>query len=172
MKVKSLSCVRLLATPWTAAYQAPPSTGFSRQEYWSGVPLPSPNNTLAWPSPILKKLSVSPKINHQPMWKKRSRNYKDTFCLLIKILCFEDTAANRKKENHSGDGSSEGQRLHSQPWKHIWPPCILPLKETITQKQSDTQECFQGSKLRKSLLPSKARLWLKNGYLWRCIWKS
>ena len=42
VKVKSLSCVRLLATPWTTAYQAPPSTGFSRQEYWSGVPLPSP----------------------------------------------------------------------------------------------------------------------------------
>ena len=41
-KVKSLSRVRLLATPWTAAYQAPPSMGFSRQEYWSGVPLPSP----------------------------------------------------------------------------------------------------------------------------------
>ena len=41
VKVKSLSRVRLLATPWTAAYQAPPSTGFSRQEYWSGVPLPS-----------------------------------------------------------------------------------------------------------------------------------
>ena len=36
------SRVRLLATPWTAAYQAPPSMGFSRQEYWSGVPLPSP----------------------------------------------------------------------------------------------------------------------------------
>ena len=42
VKVKSLSHVRLLATPWTAAYQAPPSMGFSRQEYWSGVPLPSP----------------------------------------------------------------------------------------------------------------------------------
>ena len=41
VKVKSLSCVRLLVTPWTAAYQAPPSMGFSRQEYWSGVPLPS-----------------------------------------------------------------------------------------------------------------------------------
>ena len=38
MKVKSLSRVQLLATPWTAAYQAPPSMGFSRQEYWSGVP--------------------------------------------------------------------------------------------------------------------------------------
>ena len=43
MKVKLLSRVRLLATPWTAAYQAPPSIGFSRQEYWSGVPLPSPD---------------------------------------------------------------------------------------------------------------------------------
>ena len=42
-KVKSLSRVRLLATPWTAAHQAPPSLGFSRQEYWSGVPLPSPD---------------------------------------------------------------------------------------------------------------------------------
>ena len=42
VKVKSLSSVWLLATPWTAAYQAPPSMGFSRQEYWSGVPLPSP----------------------------------------------------------------------------------------------------------------------------------
>ena len=42
MKVKSLSHVRLLATPWTAAHQAPLSIGFSRQEYWSAVPLPSP----------------------------------------------------------------------------------------------------------------------------------
>ena len=41
VKGKSLSLVRLLATPRTAAYQAPPSMGFSRQEYWSGVPLPS-----------------------------------------------------------------------------------------------------------------------------------
>ena len=43
MKVKSLSRVQLLAIPRTAAYQAPPSMGFSRQEYWSGVPLPSPD---------------------------------------------------------------------------------------------------------------------------------
>ena len=40
--VQLLSCIRLFETPWTAAYQAPPSMGFSRQEYWSGVPLPSP----------------------------------------------------------------------------------------------------------------------------------
>ena len=42
VKVKSLSGVRLFATPWAAAYQAPPSMGVSRQEYWSGVPSPSP----------------------------------------------------------------------------------------------------------------------------------
>ena len=47
VKVKSFSHVRLLATPWTAAYQAPLSMGFSRQEYWSGVPLPSP---VIWPT--------------------------------------------------------------------------------------------------------------------------
>ena len=44
VKVKSLSRVWLLAAPWTVAHQAPPSVGFSRQEYWSGVPLPSPSS--------------------------------------------------------------------------------------------------------------------------------
>ena len=42
VKVKLLSRVRLSVTPWTVAYQAPPSMGFSRQEYWSGLPFPSP----------------------------------------------------------------------------------------------------------------------------------
>ena len=43
--MKSLSHVRLLETPWTAAHQAPPSMGFSRQEYWSGVPLHTSGHT-------------------------------------------------------------------------------------------------------------------------------
>ena len=43
-KVKSLSCVRLFTTPWTIAYQVPPSMGFSRQGYWSGLPFPSPED--------------------------------------------------------------------------------------------------------------------------------
>ena len=51
VKVKSLSCVQLLATPWTAAHQAPPSMGFARQEYWSGLPVPSP--FIAWELPFL-----------------------------------------------------------------------------------------------------------------------
>ena len=51
VKVKLLSRALLLATPWTAAYQAPPSMGFSRREYWSGVPFPSPGDL---PDPGIK----------------------------------------------------------------------------------------------------------------------
>ena len=51
VKVKSLSRVRLFATPWTVAYQAPPSMGFSRQEYWSELPFPSPRDL---PDPGIK----------------------------------------------------------------------------------------------------------------------
>ena len=60
VKVKPLSHVRLFETPWTAAYQAPPSMGFFRQEYWSGVPLPSPS---LWTS-LQQKISwnVMPKV--------------------------------------------------------------------------------------------------------------
>ena len=46
LKVKSLSRLRLFATPWTVAYQVPPSMGFSRQECWSGLPFPSPGDLL------------------------------------------------------------------------------------------------------------------------------
>ena len=53
-QVKSLSRVRLFATPWTVAYQAPPSMGFSRQEYWSGLPFPSPGDL---PNPGIKPRS-------------------------------------------------------------------------------------------------------------------
>ena len=49
--MKSLSLVQLLVTPWTATYWAPPSMGFSRQEYWRGLPLPSPKHT--WQSSLI-----------------------------------------------------------------------------------------------------------------------
>ena len=54
VKVKSLSRVRLFATPWTVAYQAPPSMGFSRQEYWSGLPFSSSGDL---PDPAIKPRS-------------------------------------------------------------------------------------------------------------------
>ena len=57
MKLNLLNRVQLLAIPWSEAYQAPPSMGFSRQEYWSGVPLPSPMQEtwvqlLGWEDPL------------------------------------------------------------------------------------------------------------------------
>ena len=51
VNVKLLSCVRLFATPWTVAHQAPPSMGFSTEEYWSGLPFPSPGDL---PNPGIK----------------------------------------------------------------------------------------------------------------------
>ena len=57
VKVKLLSRVRPSATPWTAAYKAPPSMGFSRQKYWSGVPLPSPFSRI-WASYYVHCLST------------------------------------------------------------------------------------------------------------------
>ena len=89
VKVKSFSRVQLLATPWTVAYQAPPSMGCSRQEYWSGVPLPSPNEHFThsyislseshwlfaqgWYSPskgdaLLRPQSAGAVVVHGPTW--------------------------------------------------------------------------------------------------------
>ena len=53
-EVKSLNCVQLFATPWTVAYRAPPSMGFSKQEYWSGLPFPSPGEL---PDPRIEPVS-------------------------------------------------------------------------------------------------------------------
>ena len=82
VKVKLLSRVRLLATPWTTAYQAPPPMGFSRQEYWSGVPLPSLYDSLgitkrAWSvKEIIDKLDFI-KLNTSTLKKTMSREWKD-----------------------------------------------------------------------------------------------
>ena len=73
VKVKSLSRVRLLATPWTAAYQAPPSMRFSRQEYWSGVPLPSP---ISSPSFQYKKPRNKPMCIWSINLPQRSQEYR------------------------------------------------------------------------------------------------
>ena len=72
--VQSLSCVRLFATPWTAAHQAPLSMGFSRQEYWSGVPSPSPFFNM-----VLPKINV---FSFPKPWPDNGSTYQD-FCQLF-----------------------------------------------------------------------------------------
>ena len=65
VNVKSLSHVPPSVTPWTAAFQAPPSMGFSRQEYWSGVPLPSPKCPSVQFSRSVVYHSATPAVHHQ-----------------------------------------------------------------------------------------------------------
>ena len=67
MKVKSLSSVQLFVTPWTVAHQAPPSMEFSRQDYWSGLPFPSPGDL---PDPGIKPGSPADTINNYFLWLK------------------------------------------------------------------------------------------------------
>ena len=81
-KVKSLSCVRLFATPWTVAYQAPPSRGFSRQEYWSGLPFPSPGDL---PDPGIEPRSPALEadaLTSEPPGKPIHKVYKCQFIML------------------------------------------------------------------------------------------
>ena len=86
VKVKSLSRLRLFVTPLTVAYQAPPSIGFSRQEYWSGLPLPSPGN-LPHPgiepgSPALQADALPSEPSRKPGRIYSSKSYYKQNCLL------------------------------------------------------------------------------------------
>ena len=87
MKVKSLSRAQLFATPWTVAYQAPPSMGLSRQEYWSGLSFPSPGGL---PNPGIEPRSPALQADALPSeppgspWQGK--------CLFLKTLL--ETAAN------------------------------------------------------------------------------
>ena len=88
VKVKLLSHVRPSATPWTAAFQAPPSMGFSRQEYWSGVPLPSPymqSTSCKMPGWMKHKLELrllgktaitSDMQTAPPLWRRKAKKGK------------------------------------------------------------------------------------------------
>ena len=84
VKGKSLSCVWLLATPWIAAYQAPPSMEFSRQEYWSGVPLPSLAMQETWVQSLSRKDPLKGMVTHSSIlawtipWTEESGRLQST----------------------------------------------------------------------------------------------
>ena len=82
-QLKSLSRVRLFATPWTIAYQAPPSMGFSRQECWSGLPFPSPGDL---PNPAIEAGSPALQADGLPSEHQGSLSMGFTFLLLLFIF--------------------------------------------------------------------------------------
>ena len=116
LKVKSLSHVQLLATSWIAAYQAPPSMGFSRQEYWSGVPLPSPK--IPWRRAYTKSFQYSGLENS--MGSQRVRHNWATFTptyafnILIKSLWFH-----KGPERTNGNKKFMGCFLKKRPVKFL-----------------------------------------------------
>ena len=136
VKVKSLSRVRLLVTPWTAAYQAPPSMGFSRQEYWSGVPLPSP---------------MVPSLAHL----KSIIPFSYVF-----LLCVwwggVGLRGGKVFQNHYL-GSNQGESSHSLRVKFLkvwlpstisWPIWIFLLRKKISQQVFGEHFCFNLMKIK------------------------
>ena len=84
MKVKSLSHVRLFATPWTVAYQAPPAVGFSKQGYWNGLLFPSPGDL---PNPGIEPRSPTfqeDALQFEPPIK-RNKLKKNLLCLVLVV---------------------------------------------------------------------------------------
>ena len=78
--MKSLSRVQLFAMPWTVAYQAPPSVEFSRQEYWCGLPFPSPEDL---PAPEIEPMSHALQADSLPSEPLGKPNHKDSMPFLI-----------------------------------------------------------------------------------------
>ena len=91
--MKLLSHVRLFATPWTVAYQAPPSMGFSRQEYWSGLPFPSPGDL---PDPGIEPgppAFQADALTSESPGKKNGLNKDIVNLLTVAWLCHESQVA-------------------------------------------------------------------------------
>ena len=92
MKVISLSRVRLFATPWTVAYQDPPSMGFSKQEYWRGLPFPSPGdppdlgNELGFPALWADALPSEPPRKLRLLVIHKVKNIFKTFVFNLLVL--------------------------------------------------------------------------------------
>ena len=130
MRVKSLSRAQLLATPWTAAYQATPPMGFSRQEYWSGLPLPSPG----WYSICIFDSAHpiwSSQTSNQPWnpWKEELKGQWHPHQVLR--LCPLPWHSHHDSLNSDMDPSRQRNHLQEAPSFHPHPILCLN-KETLS----------------------------------------
>ena len=110
-KVKSLSCVHLFVSPWIVAHQASPSMGFSRQEYWSGLPFPSPGD--------LPTQESNPALLHwrQTLYPLSQQGRR--VCLLQEHTCQEDRAYPGCVSSVLEGASYLCSQLHSFLHKHV-----------------------------------------------------
>ena len=116
MKVKLLSRVRLLATPWTAAYQAPPSMGFSRQEYWSRLPLPSlSNNATPWYS-----LKLAENLGS---YKSCIKVFITTLFIMLELGNKQDRSVDKQTVIHAHNWILYSNKKWTiKPWKYMEEP--------------------------------------------------
>ena len=127
MKVKSLGHVRILATPWTVARQAPLSMGFSRQEYWSGWPFPSPGDLpdpgIEPRSPALQADALTSGPPGKPSTAAKSRQSCPTLCDPM-------------------DGGPSGSRPWDSPGKHTGVGCHFLLQcMKVKSEREVAQSC-------------------------------
>ena len=97
--MKSLSRVRLFATPWTVSYQTPPSMGFSRQEYWSGLPFPSPGDL---PDPGVEPRSPALQadtLTSEPLGKPQSGDKSFTSIMRKLMSCLQNKLSYVNEKN-------------------------------------------------------------------------
>ena len=151
VKVKSLNRVRLLETLWTAAYQAPPSMGFSRQEYWSRVPLPSPKCWLRqqYKAPSVLKLSYYLSAFSLLHVQKKAYNLVRPWKLFRWALEYQGG-----KNTFWGSRGDHG-RLHGESWGWVLRKTSNP--HTACLLHSYSQEGWLWPILRLDLGYNKAR---------------
>ena len=127
--MKSLSHVRLLATPWTAAHQAPPSTGFSRQQYWSGVPLQTwlgliPQRQLVWSSRNGGRSLVNFHVEGTGQPTKGGAGLSLPFSV-SKLLVGASLSSSLGMTEEAEEGLLMEHLPHQKPEEKL-PPCLAP----------------------------------------------
>ena len=124
VKVKSLSRVWLLATPWTVAHQAPPSMGFSGQQYWSGVPLPSLNQLIAGSYQLPKGLILSDDpfiIKLKGTLRKKKYHLINICCNLIWIVMVQFNVSSSIKNMTMVPLLNKTEKVWKQPLQSTIP---------------------------------------------------
>ena len=138
--MKSLSRVRLFATPWTVAYQAPPSVGFSRQGYWSGLPFPSPGRSSQPRDGGLKPwwMRKSKSLDYQPITCLNMRMWKELVLIRGKTrgACELDPSAGTKKRKGQ-EGETNFVPVHPEQLS-FWATEIQDMLSAEARKPGET----------------------------------